>query len=163
MAIQYPTTIDEMTHITGVGTGKAQKYGKEFCELIKKYVEENEIIRPQDMVVKSVVKKSTNKVYIIQNIDRKLPLEDIADAKGISLEDLLSELEAIVTSGTKLDLNYYIFDTIDEDKAEDIYEYFKEDAETDSIEDALTELGEDDYSEKEIRLIRLKFLSELAN
>jgi len=163
MAIQYPVNLEEMTHIVGVGTGKAQRYGKKFVDLIKKYVEEKEIIRPQDMVVKSVVNKSGLKVYIIQSIDRQMPLPDIADAKGLEMHDLLDEIESIVHSGTKLNLDYYIDDVIDEDKQEDIYEYFREEAETESIEAALEELGEDQYSEEEVRLMRIKFFSELGN
>jgi ATP-dependent DNA helicase RecQ len=163
MAIQYPITQDEMTRIVGVGTGKAQKYGKEFIELIKKYVEEKEIIRPQDMVVKSVVNKSGVKVYIIQSIDRQMSLTDIASAKGLEMSDLLDEIESIVQSGTKLNIDYYINEVIDEDKQEDIFEYFREEAETESIDAALEELGEDKYSEEEIRLMRIKFFSELGN
>ncbi len=163
MTVQYPVSIEELTHVSGVGTGKANRYGKEFCDVIARYVEEKEIIRPLDMVVKSVVKKSTNKVYFIQNIDRKLPLNDIAEAKGISMDELLKEIEAIVTAGTKLNLDYYINDVMDEEKIQDIYDYFKEDAESDSIEDALEEFSGEDYSEKEIRLVRLKFLSEVGN
>jgi ATP-dependent DNA helicase RecQ len=163
MTVQYPVSIEELTHVSGVGTGKANRYGKEFCDVIARYVEEKEIIRPLDMVVKSVVKKSTNKVYFIQNIDRKLPLNDIAEAKGISMDELLKEIEAIVTAGTKLNLDYYINDVMDEEKIQNIYDYFKEDAESDSIEDALEEFSGEDYSEKEIRLVRLKFLSEVGN
>jgi ATP-dependent DNA helicase RecQ len=163
MAIQYPINLEEMTRIIGVGTGKAQRYGEKFVELIKKYVEEKEIIRPQDMVVKSVVNKSGLKVYIIQSIDRQMPLPDIADAKGLEMNDLLDEIESIVHSGTKLNLDYYINDVIDEDKQEDIYEYFREEAETESIEAALEELGEEEYSEEDVRLMRIKFFSELGN
>ncbi|MGC9373867.1 MAG: RecQ family ATP-dependent DNA helicase, partial [Bacteroidales bacterium] len=163
MAIQYPINLEEMTKIIGVGTGKAQRYGKKFVDLIKKYVEEKEIIRPQDMVVKSVVNKSGLKVYIIQSIDRQMPLPDIADAKGLEMNDLLDEIESIVHSGTKLNLDYYINEVIDEDKQEDIYEYFREEAETESIEAALEELGEEEYSEEDVRLMRIKFFSELGN
>lgn len=163
MAIQYPINEEEMQHISGVGTGKAQKYGKKFAELIKKYVEEKEIIRPMDMVVKSVVNKSGMKVYIIQSIDRQMSLVDIADAKGLEMGQLLDEIESIVQSGTKLNIDYYINETIDEDKQDDIYEYFREEAETESVEAALEELGEDEYSEEEIRLVRIKFFSELGN
>lgn len=163
MAIQYPITQEEMTRIVGVGAGKAQKYGKEFIELIKKYVEEKEIIRPQDMVVKSVVNKSGVKVYIIQSIDRQMSLTDIASAKGLEMSELLDEIESIVQSGTKLNIDYYIDEVIDEDKQEDIFEYFREEAETESIDAALEELGEENYSEEEIRLMRIKFFSELGN
>lgn len=163
MAIQYPITLEEMKQIAGVGAGKAQKYGKKFVDLINKYVEEKEIIRPMDMVVKSVVNKSGMKVYIIQSIDRQMSLTDIASAKGVEMSQLLDEIESIVHSGTKINIDYYIDDKIDEDKQEDIYEYFREEAETESIEAALEELGEDEYSEEEIRLMRIKFFSELGN
>jgi ATP-dependent DNA helicase RecQ len=163
MAIQYPITLEELQNIVGVGAGKAQRYGKEFIELIKHYVEEKEVIRPQDMVVKSVVNKSGMKVYIIQSIDRKIPLEDIAASKNIEMKELLSEIEAIVNSGTRLNLDYYISDVIDEDRQQEIFDYFREDAETESIEEALKELGEEEYSEEDIRLMRIKFLSEMGN
>jgi len=162
MAIHYPISIEELKNIAGVGSGKAVKYGKEFVELIDKYVKENEIDRPQDLVVKSVVNKSGNKVYYIQSIDRKISLDQIADAKGLDFDQLLTELEIIVNSGTKLNIGYYIDETIDEDKQDEIHDYFLE-AETDDIDDALDELGEDEYEEDEIRLIRIKFLSELGN
>jgi len=162
MAIQYPIKVDELMQITGVGAGKAQKYGKPFLELIAKYVEENEIIRPMDMVVKSVVNKSGLKVFIIQAIDRKVPLEDIAMAKSLTITDLLAELESIVTSGTKVDISYYIDEYVDPYHQEDIFDYFHS-AETDSIEDALNELGEQEFNEEEIRLVRLKFMSEIGN
>lgn len=162
MAIQYPITIEELIQITGVGTGKAQKYGDPFIKLIAEYVEENEIIRPNDMVVKSVVNKSGLKVYIIQSIDRKLSLEDIALAKNLTLSEILTEIEHIVSSGTKVDINYYIEETIDEYHQEDIFNYFQE-ASTDSVEHALEELGEDEYNLEEIRLMRIKFLSEIGN
>ncbi|MGD2034345.1 MAG: DNA helicase RecQ [Bacteroidales bacterium] len=163
MAIQFPTNLDELQNISGVGAGKAKRYGKEFVELIARYVEEKEIIRPQDMVVKSVVNKSGLKVYIIQSIDRKIPLDVIADAKGIGMGQLLDEIEAIVNSGTKLNLDYYIDSVMDSDHQQDIYDYFHEDAETESIEEAVNELGEDEYSIEDIRLIRIKFISELGN
>ncbi len=162
MAIQYPVTLEELTHITGVGQGKAQKYGKPFIEVIAKYVEENEIIRAQDMVVKSVVNKSGLKVYIIQNIDRKLNLEDIAKGKGLKMNQLLEEMETIVSSGTKLNIAYYINDNIDQDKQEEVFDYFRG-SQSDSVQEALTELGSDDYSEEEVRLMRIKFISEFAN
>lgn len=162
MSIHYPITLDELKNCQGVGEGKAKKYGKEFVSLIAKYVEENDIQRPEDIVVKSIVNKSANKVYIIQNIDRKIPLEDIAEAKNMDLSEVLDEIEAIVASGTKIDLNYYIRQTVDDDKVEDIYDYFRNDAENDSIADAVKELGPD-YQEEEIRLVRIKFLSEVAN
>jgi ATP-dependent DNA helicase RecQ len=162
MANQYPINLDEVKNIQGVGQGKAFKYGKPFVELIAKYVEDNNIERPQDMVVKSVVNKSGRKVYIIQSIDRKAPLDDIAKAKGMEYIDLLEELEHIVDSGTKVNINYYIDDVIDEDKQEEVFEYFME-AETPDIEAALEELGSDDYTEEELRLLRIKFMSEVAN
>lgn len=163
MSIQYPTSIDELQHITGVGAGKAKRYGKEFVDLIKAYVEDKEIIRPQDMVVKSVANKSLLKVFIIQSIDRKMDLEDIAEAKSLDMSELLNEIEAIVNSGTKLNIDYYINKAIDEDKQEEIFEYFRDEAETESIEEALAALGEEDYNEEEIRLMRIKFISELGN
>jgi len=162
MAIQYPIKIEELQNIVGVGTGKAKKYGKGFVDVISEYVEEKDIIRPQDMVVKSVVNKSGVKVYIIQSIDRKLSLDDIANAKNISLMDLIDEIEAIVGSGTKLNIDYYLNEIMDEEKLDEIFEYFRE-AETESIDDALAELGEEYFTEEEIRLVRIKFFSELAN
>lgn len=162
MAIQYPIKLDELKQISGVGTGKAERFGKPFVELIKNYVDEHEIERPMDMVVKSVVNKSGIKVYIIQNIDRKKPLEDIAYAKGLEFDELLTEIESIVAAGTKIDIKYYINEVIDEDKQEEIFDYFKT-AETDSYAKALEELGEDEYTEEEIRLMRIKFMSEMGN
>ncbi len=162
MAIQYPITIDELQNISGVGAGKAQRYGEEFIEIIKRYVEEKEIIRPLDMVVKSVVNKSGLKVYIIQSIDMKRPLEDIAEAKGLEMPELVSEIEAIVNSGTRINLDYYIDSTIDEERQHDIYSYFREEAESDSLEEAIKELG-NEFEEEEIRLVRIKFLSEMGN
>jgi ATP-dependent DNA helicase RecQ len=162
MAIQYPVTMDELKNISGVGPGKAQKFGKPFIDLISQYVDENEIDRPMDLVVKSVVNKSGLKVYIIQNIDRKLSLDDIADGKGITMSDLINELESIVSSGTKIDINYYLNEVIDEDRQQEVFNYFRT-AETDSITSALSELQEEEYSEEEIRLMRIKFMSELAN
>ena len=163
MCIQYPITMTEMQNISGVGAGKAQRYGKEFVDIIKAYVEEKEIIRPQDMVVKSVVNKSGLKVYIIQAIDRQIALEDICEAKNLEITELLTEIEAIVNSGTKLNLDYYINQILDEERRDEIYHYFKEDAETESIDDALRILGEEDFSEEDIRLVRVKFISELGN
>ena len=162
MSIMYPITIDELKNCQGVGEGKARKFGKEFLELIAKYVEENEIERPDDFVMKSMVNKSVNKVYIIQNIDRKIPLEDIADSKGMDMEELLDEIEAIVASGTRLNLDYYIEQTLDEDIVDEIFEYFRDEAESDSLEAAMEDLR-DDYDEPEVRLVRLKFLCEVAN
>ncbi|WP_297098059.1 DNA helicase RecQ [uncultured Draconibacterium sp.] len=162
MSIQYPVTTEELQNIQGVGQGKARRYGKDFAKLIKTYVDENEIERPEDLVVRTVANKSKMKVFIIQSIDRKLSFEDIADSKGIEVSDVIGEVEAIVNSGTKLNIDYYIEDVIDEDHQEDIFEYFRE-AETDSIQDALDELGEEEYSEDDIRLMRVKFFSDLGN
>ena len=162
MTTQYPITKEEMMQVSGVGAGKAQKYGQPFLDLIKNYVEENEIERPLDMVVKSVVNKSGMKVHIIRNIDRKVLLEDIAKTKNMTLYDLLTEIERIVNSGTRLDISYYINEVVDEYHQEDILEYFGE-AETDSLKDALDELGEDEYPEEEIRLMRIKYLSDVGN
>lgn len=162
MTIQYPTKLEELKSIAGVGAGKATKYGEPFIELIKTYVEENEIMRPVDMVVKSVVNKSGMKVFIIKSIDKKLPLEVVARSKSLSVGDLITEIEHIVSAGTKLDLTYYINETIDEYHQEDILEYFSE-AESDSLQDALEELGEDEFSEEEIRLMRIKYMSDVGN
>lgn len=162
MCIQYPTTVDEMTNISGVGTGKAQKYGKPFADLIKKYVDENEIDRPQDYIVKSVVKKSAIKVFIIQSIDRKLSFEDIAIAKGLEMDELLTEIESIVASGTKLDINYYIEENIEPYHQDEILDYFAE-AETDCCEACLKELGEDEFTLEEIRIMRIKYMSDVGN
>jgi ATP-dependent DNA helicase RecQ len=162
MSIQYPVTMEELTKISGVGAGKAAKFGKPFIDLIKKYVEDNEIERPVDMVIKSVVNKSGLKVYIIQNIDRKVNLKDMARSKNITLPALLTEIETIVESGTKVNLSYYIDDVMDEEKQDEIMEYFKE-SETGSVQDALRELGENDYSEEDIRVMRIKFLSDFGN
>ncbi|MCB8963745.1 MAG: DNA helicase RecQ [Bacteroidales bacterium] len=163
MSIQYPITLEELQNISGVGAGKAKRFGQEFIDLIKTYVEDKDIIRPQDMVVKSVANKSLLKVYIIQSIDRKMDLNDIAEAKNLEMGDLLTELEAIVNSGTKINIDYYIDNVIDEDKQEEVFEYFKNEAESESIEDAINALGEEDYTEEEIRLMRIKFMSELGN
>ena len=162
MSIMYPVTVDELKNCQGVGEGKARKFGKEFLQLIAKYVEENEIERPDDFVMKSMVNKSVNKVYIIQSIDRKIPLEDIADAKGMEMEELMDEIEAIVYSGTKLNLDYYIEQTLDDDVIDEIFDYFHDEAESDSLADAMEDLR-DDYDELEVRLVRIKFLCEVAN
>jgi ATP-dependent DNA helicase RecQ len=162
MSIQYPTSLEELQGIIGVGQGKAQRYGKPFVEVIKKYVEEKGIERAQDMVVRSVANKSKNKVYIIQNIDRKLALNEIAEAKGMSMDEILTELEAIVNSGTKINIDYFIYEIMDEDQVEDIFKYFREDAESDSLEEAMAEFG-DDYEAEEIRMVRIKFLAEMGN
>jgi ATP-dependent DNA helicase RecQ len=162
MAIQYPINMEELTKISGVGAGKAAKYGKPFIDLIKAYVEENDIERPSDLVIKSVVNKSGLKVYIIQNVDRKIRLEDMAKSKSLKMNDLITEMETIVESGTKLNIKYYLDDMMDEDKRDEALEYFKE-SQTDSVEEALKELGENDYSEEEIRLLRIQFISDYAN
>jgi ATP-dependent DNA helicase RecQ len=162
MASQYPISIDELKQISGVGHGKAMRFGAPFIEMIKKYVDENDIDRPQDMVVKSTVNKSSLKVSIIQNIDRQIPLNDIASSKGLDMSLLIQEIESIVSSGTKLNINYYIDDVLDEDRQDEIFDYFRS-SEEDSLELALAELGEDDYTREEIQLMRIKFISELGN
>jgi ATP-dependent DNA helicase RecQ len=162
MALQYPINSEELTNINGVGLGKANRFGNEFIELISNYVKDHNIDRPVDLVVKSIVNKSGLKVYIIQSTDRKLSLDDIASAKGLDMSNLISEIENIVYSGTKIDLDYYLSDLLDKEQQDEIFDYFKEDAKTDSIEEAMKEF-ETDYEEEEIRLMRIKFLSELAN
>lgn len=161
MATTYPITMEELQNITGVGAGKAKRYGEEFLKVIKTHVEENEIERPEDLRVRSVANKSRIKISIIQAIDRKIDLDELANSKCMEFSELLNEIEAIVYSGTKININYFINEVIDEDHQEDIFEYFKE-ADSDSLEDAIQELGSD-YSEDEIRLMRIKFLSELGN
>ncbi|MCF2602852.1 DNA helicase RecQ [Parabacteroides distasonis] len=161
MATTYPITLEELQNIPGVGAGKAKRYGKEFIELIKRHVEENEIERPEDLRVRTVANKSKLKVSIIQRIDRKVALDEIASSNGLEFSELLDEIEAIVYSGTRINIDYFVNDVMDEDHVEDIYEYFK-DSETDDLEDAIEELG-GDYTEDEIRLVRIKFLSEMAN
>ncbi|MCA4810111.1 DNA helicase RecQ [Empedobacter stercoris] len=161
MTMQYPTTVKELTNVFGVGEGKAQKFGKEFVDFIAQYVKDNDIIRPEDMVIKQVADKSSHKVYIIQSTDRKLNLEDVAEAKNMTMSDLLSEMESIVYQGTKLNINYYIDEVLDEDQQEEIYEFLM-DADTDSMSSLLDEFG-DDYDEEELRLMRIKFISEVAN
>jgi ATP-dependent DNA helicase RecQ len=159
MALKYPVNLTELANVHGVGDGKAKKYGKDFVALIAKYVEENDIMRPDDMVVKSTGTNSANKLYIIQNVDRKLPLDDIAASKGMSMGEFIKEMEVIVFSGTKL--NYWLEDILDEDQQEEIHDYFME-SETDSIEDAIEEF-DGDYDDEELRLYRIKFISEVAN
>src|SRR5690606_7514983 len=161
MCTHYPVTLDELKQIHGVGAGKAMKFGAQFVELIKSYVTENEIDRPQDLIIKGTANKSALKVSIIQNIDRKIGLEDIALAKGISYEDLLREVESIVNSGTKLNLSYFVDEVIDEERQDEVFDYFRS-AEVDSVEAALRELGTDDYTYEEIQLMRIKFMSELG-
>lgn len=162
MSILYPITFEELHNCQGVGEGKARKYGKEFIDLIRNYVDENEITRPEDFVVKSAPTKSADKIFIIQSVDRRMSLEDIADAKELDMDELVGEIEGIVSSGTKLDLNYYINQTIDDEVVEDIYEYFKSEATSDSVEEAVKVLGSG-YEEMEIRLVRIKFLCEIAS
>lgn len=161
MTMQYPTSIAELTNVFGVGEGKAKKFGKDFIDLIAAYVEENDIVRPEDMVIKQVADKSSYKVYIIQSTDRKLDLPDVASTKGLSMDDLLSEMESIVYQGTKLNINYYIDEILDEDQQEEIYDFLME-AENDSMTTLLKEF-KDDYEEEELRLMRIKFISEVAN
>jgi ATP-dependent DNA helicase RecQ len=161
MCFQYPITIDELTNCQGVGTGKAQRYGEPFVELIHNYVEENDIDRPQDLVVKTLANKSVLKVQLIQNIDRKLPLEDIGRAQGKTMDEVIEELEGIVSSGTRVNINYYIDDILDPDNQEEIFDYFSE-AETDDLITAYHEF-DGDYTEDELRLMRIKFMSEMAN
>ena len=162
MSIQYPITIDELKNIQGVGEGKAKRYGAEFVDLIKAYVEDNEIERAQDMIVKSLANKSKTKVEIIQSIDRKISLEDIANSKGLSFDEFLSELEAIVHSGTRINIDYYLDEILDDEHQEEIFDYFRT-AESDSVEEALNELGTDEYSEEDIRMMRIRFFSEMGN
>ena len=162
MATRYPLSIEEMKNISGVSQGKAKRYGREFIKAIEKYVEENDIVRPVDFVIKSVAKKSKNKVMIIQSIDKKIPFEDIAESLGLSMEDLLHEMYMIVNSGTKLDISYYTEEMLDEEIFDEIIDYFMA-AKSDSLDEALKVLEEDDISIEEISLVRLTFLSERAN
>jgi ATP-dependent DNA helicase RecQ len=161
MTLKYPINISELSNIHGVGESKAKKYGKPFVELISKYVEENDIIRPEDLIIKSTGVNSSNKLYIIQNVDRKLALTDIASAKGMNMDTLLKEMEQIVYSGTKLNIKYWIDDILDDDQQEEIFDYFME-SESDKIESALTEF-DGEYDIEELRLMRIKFISEVAN
>ena len=161
MAVAYPITFEELQNIPGVGVGKAKRYGEAFCQLIKTYCEDNQIERPEELRVRTVAKKSMNKVKIIQNIDRQMALDDIADSLNMGFDDLLSEIETIVNSGTKLNIDYFLEEVIDEDRVDEIYDYFRE-SETDDLDTAAEELG-GDYTDDEIRLVRIKFLSEMAN
>ena len=163
MSTYYPVTLEELQNMPGVGAGKARRFGKDFVDLIQRHVDENEIERPMDLVVKTVANKSKSKVSIIQSIDRQVSLEDIANSKGIELTELLQEIESIVYSGTRVNIDYYIDQVMDEEHRDDIFYYFKEDAETDDIGAALDELGEDEYSEEEVRMVRIKFISEVGN
>ena len=161
MATTYPVTLDELQNIPGVGAGKAKRYGKEFVDVIKTHVEENEIERPEDLIFRTVPNKSKLKISIIQGIDRKIALDELAESKGLEYSELLDEIEAIVYSGTKININYFLDEIMDDDQQEDIIEYFKE-SESDDLEAAIQELG-DTYTEEEIRLVRIKFLSEMGN
>ena len=161
MAMKYPITLTELSTVHGVGEGKARKFGKEFIQLISKYVEENDILRPDDLIVKSTGTNSGLKLFIIQNTDKKIPLIDIAKSKGLEMEDLIKEMEVIIFSGTKLNIDYSFDDLLDEDQQDEIYDYFME-AETDKIQDALDEF-DGDYDEEELRLMRIKFINEVAN
>ncbi|HRF37195.1 MAG TPA: HRDC domain-containing protein, partial [Saprospiraceae bacterium] len=162
MAIQYPVSMEDMAKVSGVSIGKATRYGKAFVELIRKYVEENEIERPSEVVVKQMANKSKAKVNIIQNIDRKISLDDVARATGLNMDELMDELDAIVESGTKVNIDYYLEDALDEAVREDIYDYFMQ-SDTDDIKAAYKDLREDEVTMEEIRLVRIKFLSEMAN
>jgi ATP-dependent DNA helicase RecQ len=161
MSFKYPISFDELKNINGVGEGKAAKYGKQFLKLIESYVEENDITRPDDLIVKSTGANSALKLYMIQNVDRKLPLDDIAAAKGMNMIKFVEEMETIVFSGTKLNISYWIDEILDEDQQEELHEYFME-AESDDVALAIEEF-EGDYEEEEIRLFRIKFMSEVAN
>jgi ATP-dependent DNA helicase RecQ len=161
MTLKYPISMDELKNIYGVGEGKAKKYGKPFVELIAKYVEENDIVRPDDIVVKSTGVNSSLKLFIIQNTDRKLPLMDIAKSKGLTFKELIEEMQRIVYSGTKLNIGYCINSLLDEEQQEEIFDYFME-TDSDRIQDALDEF-DGDYDEDELRLMRIKFISEVAN
>jgi ATP-dependent DNA helicase RecQ len=162
MAIKYPIDENELTQIVGVSATKAKRYGQPFLDLIKKHVEENEIERPDDLIIKSVANKSKLKVFIIQSVDRKMDLHDIANAKGLTMDELMEEIENIVYSGTRLDLSYYIDERLDTEYQEEIFEYFRN-TEVESIDNALNELGADLYSREEIQLVKIKFISEMAN
>lgn len=163
MSTYYPVAVEELQSMPGVGVGKAKRFGDEFLKLIKRHVEENDIDRPIDMVVKSVANKSKLKISIIQSIDRKVPLNDLAEGKGIEMNELLKELESIVYSGTRVNIDYYIDQVMDEEHRDDIFSYFKEEAESDDITTALMELGEDEFTEEEVRMVRIKFISEVGN
>ena len=161
MTLKYPTTIEELANTHGVGDGKARKYGKDFVELIANYVEENDITRPDDLIVKGTGVKAGLKLFIIQNTDKKIPLEDLAKSKGLEMQELIKVMEQIVYSGTKINIDYYLHDLLDEDQQEEIHDYFME-AETDKIQEALDEF-DGDYDDDELRLMRIQFISEVAN
>ncbi|MDE5720463.1 MAG: HRDC domain-containing protein, partial [Paramuribaculum sp.] len=160
MATTYPINIEELAGIAGVGAGKARRYGKEFVEVIRKHVEENDIDRPEDLVVRSLANKSKVKISIIHSIDRKIDLNEIADSKGMEFDELLDEIESIVNSGTKININYYIDEMLDEDQQDEVFDWFKQ-SESGMLEDAYQEFGSD-YSEEEIRLMRIKFISDMG-
>ena len=162
MANIYPITLEEMSQVQGVGSGKAKKYGQEFIETIKKYVEENNIERPQDIVVRSVANKANNKIYIIQSLDKKLPINDIAKGKGLTNEELLLEMEEIVEQGNRLNLSHIISDMMEQEEQEEIHDFFKE-TENFSFEEARKEFEEDEFTDEEIRLLRIDFISKVAN
>ena len=162
MSILYPITLEELHHCQGVGEGKARKFGQKFIEVIKRYVDENDILRPDDILVRNVANRSANKIYIIQSIDRKLPFEDICKAKDMDMSELLDEIESIVSSGTRINIDYYIHRAVDPDDMDEIYTYFKEEAHSDSIDEAMRDLG-GDFDEIEVRLVRIKFISEIGN
>jgi ATP-dependent DNA helicase RecQ len=162
MANQYPITLEEMAQVQGVGTGKAKKYGQDFINAIKTYVDENEIERPQDIVVRTVANKKSNKIYIIQSLDKKLWIDDIAKGKGLNHEELLTEMEEIVETGTRLNLGHIILDMMEEDEREDIHEFFKE-TENFSFDEARVEFEENEFTDDEIRLLRIDFISKVAN
>lgn len=161
MATTYPVTLEELQNIPGVGAGKAKRYGPEFVNVIRQHVEDNEIVRPEDMRVRQVPDKSLTKLFIIQRIDRKIPLPEIAKAKGLEFNELLDDIEGIVYAGTKININYYINEIMDEDSQEDLFDYFRE-SENDDLDKAYRDLGAD-FSEEEIRLARIKFISEMGN
>lgn len=163
MATTYPITLEELQNIPGVGVGKAKRYGQEFIDLIRKHVDVNEIERPEDLRVRTVANKSRLKIEIIQAIDRQVALDDLAESKGLDFNDLLDEVDSIVYSGTKINIDYFLHEIMDQERIDEAFDYFKNQAQTDNVEEALRNLGEDDYTEPEIRLIRIKFLSELGN
>ena len=162
MANQYPITIEEMAQVQAVGMGKAKKYGAEFVKTIKEYVEQNDIIRPQDIVVRSVANKSNNKIYIIQSLDKKIGIQDIAKGKGLSIDSLLNEMEEIVETGTKLNLQHIISNMMEEEEVDEIHDFFKK-TENFSFDEARVEFDEDEFSDEEIRLLRINFISQIAN
>ena len=162
MANQYPISMEEMSQVQGVGQGKAEKYGKEFISAIKKYVEEHDIVRPQDIIVRSVANRSNNKIYIIQSLDKKLSIEDIAKGKAMSVNDLLTEMEEIVEKGTKLNLKHIINDMMEEDEIDEINDFFRE-TKSFSFDEARKEFSENEFNDEEIRLLRINFISQIAN